>query len=78
MCLATLAEHFSRSGRTVRRRRPPFGRVHNVWLDRPKNLSGRALSEAIGLVRLRHPDGSSRRYVERADVEARLEGWLLD
>ena len=50
-----------------------------AWLDRPKNLSGRALSEATGLVRLRLPDGSSRRYVERADVEARLdEGWLLD
>jgi hypothetical protein len=49
------------------------------WLDRPKNLSGRALSEAAGLVRLRLPDGSSRRDVERADVEARLdEGWLLD
>ena len=52
---------------------------NSAWLDRPKNLSGRALSEAAGLVRLRLPDGSSRRYVERADVEARLdEGWLLD
>jgi hypothetical protein len=50
-----------------------------AWHDRPKNLSGRALSEAAGLVRLRLPDGSSRRYFERADVEVRLdEGWLLD
>ena len=49
------------------------------WLDRRKNLSRRALSEAAGLVRLRLPDGSGRRYVERVDVEALLEeGWLLD
>jgi hypothetical protein len=49
------------------------------WFDRPKNLSGRALSEAAGLVRLRPRDGSSRRYVERTDVEARLDkSWLLD
>jgi hypothetical protein len=53
--------------------------VNLAWLDRPKTLSGRAFSEAAGLVRVRLPDGSSRRYVERAEVEARLdEGWLLD
>jgi hypothetical protein len=49
------------------------------WLDRPKNLSARALSEAHGLVRVRLPDGSVRRWVEAEDVEAFLDdGWLLD
>jgi hypothetical protein len=49
------------------------------WLDRRKNLAGAALSEARGLVRLRLPDGSSRRWVERRDVEAFLDqGWFLD
>lgn len=49
------------------------------WLDRPKNLSGRALSEANGLVRVRLPDGSIRKAAEREDVEALLDaGWLLD
>jgi hypothetical protein len=52
---------------------------HSACLDRQKSLSGRALSEAAELVHRRRPDGSSRRLVERADVEARLdEGRLLD
>jgi len=66
------------SGRSSRKRKR-VSDPHVAWLDRPKNLSGSALSEAAGLVRLRLPDGSSRRWVERADVEALLdEGWLLD
>jgi len=49
------------------------------WLDWPKNLSGRALSEAMGFVRVRSPDGSMRKGVEREEVEALLDvGWLLD
>lgn len=49
------------------------------WLDRPKNLSGRALAEASGLVRVRLPDGSIRKAAEREDVEALLDaGWVLD
>jgi hypothetical protein len=49
------------------------------WLERRKNLSGRALSEASGFVRVRLPDGSIRKAVEREDVEALLDaGWLLD
>jgi DNA-binding transcriptional regulator YhcF (GntR family) len=49
------------------------------WLDRPKNLSGRALSEAMGFIRVRSPDGSIRKGVEREEVEALLDvGWLLD
>ena len=49
------------------------------WLDRPKNLSGRALAEANGLVRIRKPDSSARRWVDRSRVEAELDaGWLLE
>ena len=52
---------------------------HLEWLERPKNLSGRALSEAAGLVRVRTPDGAIRKGVERAELEAVLDaGWLLD
>lgn len=57
------------------RRRDP----HHAWLDRPKNLSGRALSEASGLVRVRKPDGTIRKWVERSEVEAMFDaGWVLD
>lgn len=70
-----VAQSNGRSSRKRKRVADPY----LDWLDKPKNLSGRALSEAAGLVRFRLPDGSSRRYFERADVEARLdEGWLLD
>jgi IS30 family transposase len=49
------------------------------WLDRPKNLSGRAAAEARGSVRLRKPEGRDRRWVERSAVDALLdEGWVLD
>lgn len=63
-------------------RAQPRTRVRNPyfdWLGRPKNLSARALSEARGLVRVRLPDGSVRKWVEAEDVEALLDdGWLLD
>jgi DNA-binding transcriptional regulator YhcF (GntR family) len=50
-----------------------------AWLDTPKNLSGRALTEALRLVRMRSADGKQRRSVERGDVQRLLEqGWLLD
>jgi hypothetical protein len=43
------------------------------------DLSAHALSEASGLVPIRRPDGSIRKWVERAEVEALLDaGWLLD
>ena len=49
------------------------------WLARRKNLSGHAFSEAKGLVRVRLPDRSNVKWVERADVAALLDvGWLLD
>jgi hypothetical protein len=52
---------------------------HFEWLERPKNLSGRALSESAGFVRVRTPDGAIRKGVEREEVEALLDaGWLLD
>ena len=55
--------------------RDPF----HAWLDRPKNLSGRALAEAQGLIRIRSEDGGSRRWVERSEVGAMLDaGWFLD
>ena len=64
--------------------RPPQQRTSvrnpkHEWLARRKNLSGHALSEASGLVRVRLPDGSIRKWVERETVEAVLDaGWLLD
>jgi hypothetical protein len=71
----SVAQANGRSSRKRKRVADPY----LDWLDKRKNLSRRALSEASGLVRLRLPDGSGRRYVERPDVEARLdEGWLLD
>jgi hypothetical protein len=61
------------------RQRTPARAALFEWLDRPKNLSGRALSEANGFVRVRLPDGSIRKGVEREEVEALLDtGWLLD
>ncbi len=47
-----------------------------AWLDAPKNLSGRALAEAKGLVRLSNPEGTVARWVEAAEAPALLEaGW---
>jgi hypothetical protein len=48
------------------------------WLATPKNLSGRAFAEAHGLVRVRDPDGTICRWVERPDVDPLLDkGWTL-
>ncbi len=44
-----------------------------AWLDARKNLSGRALAEATGLVRVRSPDGTVCTWRERAELEALLE-----
>ena len=53
------------------RRRDPY----HEWLDRRKNLSGRALSEANGFVRLAR--GGERRWVERSDVDSYFDaGWV--
>jgi hypothetical protein len=52
---------------------------YQEWLDTPKNLSGPALAEARGLIRIRSVDGRSRKWVERSEVGAMLDaGWLLD
>jgi DNA-binding GntR family transcriptional regulator len=52
--------------------------TYEQWLRTPKNLSGRALAEANGLVRLRSPDGRVYSWREREEVEALLEaGWRL-
>jgi hypothetical protein len=60
------------SVRSVRPRDPFYG-----WLDRPKNLSGRALAEANGFVRLAR--GAERRWVERSDVDVYFDaGWMLE
>jgi hypothetical protein len=69
----------SRSSGHPARQRTPVRNEYFEWLDRPKNLSGRALSEASGLVRVRLPDGSIRKAAGREDVEGLLDaGWLLD
>jgi hypothetical protein len=49
-----------------------------AWLDTRKNLSGRALAEASGLVYVRNPKGTVRKWCERSEIDALLEaGWLL-
>jgi hypothetical protein len=67
--------------RRARRSLSKQGRVSDpylVWLDQRKNLSGRALSEASGLIHIESADGSRRVWVERAEVEGMLDaGWLL-
>ena len=69
----------SRSSNPRSPQRTPVRNEYFDWLDRPKNLSGRALSEASGFVRVRSPDGSIRKGVEREEVEALLDaGWLPD
>jgi hypothetical protein len=70
-------EHRTLSTRPGRRARVPD--PYFEWLDRRKNLSGRALADARGLVRVRNFDDTRRVWVERADVDALLDdGWLLD
>ena len=65
-------------GRRARHRTPVPDPTHE-WLERRKNLAGRARAAASGLVRVRRPDGSVRRWVEREAVDALLDdGWLLD
>jgi hypothetical protein len=57
---------------------PPRRDPYLDWLNRPKNLSNRALSEARGLVRLRNPEGTIEGWFEREKVDAMLEdGWCL-
>jgi hypothetical protein len=68
-----------KSAQVRRRARAPSSDPYLRWLDRPKNLSGRALFEASGLVRVRRPDYSVRKAVERGQVEDLLDlGWILD
>lgn len=70
-------EHPTPSARPGQRARVPD--PYSEWLDRRKNLSGRALADARGLVRVRNSDDTRRVWVERADVDALLDdGWLLD
>ena len=62
-----------------RGRRSTKSNPYYDWLDTRRNLGGRAYTEATGLVRIRTPDGKNRLWVERADVEQRIEeGWILD
>jgi hypothetical protein len=52
--------------------------TYSDWLARPKSLTGRALSEANGLVRLRSPDGRICGWRERHQVDELLDvGWTL-
>lgn len=69
----------SQRNRRSTRTRTGMGNPYLEWLYTPKNLSGRALSEANGFVRVRSPDGSIRKGVEREEVGDLLDaGWLLD
>jgi predicted DNA-binding transcriptional regulator YafY len=66
------------------RRRPPSRRMGTAdpyleWLDRPKNLTWREAAAARGLTRMRNADSTVHKWVEREDVEARIDaGWVLD
>jgi DNA-binding XRE family transcriptional regulator len=67
------------SSRPTVQRRTPIANPYYEWLDRRKNLTGRAAAEARGHVRVRNADSTVRKWVERSEVEALLEtGWLLD
>ena len=60
------------------RERPQVRDPYLEWLGRRKNLSGRALSQAIGLVRVSSPDGARCVWRERSEIDALLEaGWRL-
>jgi hypothetical protein len=64
----------------VQGRGPTLGRemTYSEWLARPKSLTGRALTEARGLVRLQSPDGRRSMWHERTEVEALIDdGWQL-
>jgi hypothetical protein len=48
------------------------------WLDTRKNLSGRALAEANGLIRLRNPEGTVCVWCERTELDPLIEtGWRI-
>jgi hypothetical protein len=64
---------------TARAQRTTVQNPYDEWLDRPKNLSGRARAKASGLVRIRLPEKTIRKWIARSEVDALLEaGWLLD
>jgi len=59
---------------TTRARHDPY----LDWLDRPKNLSGRARANASGRVRVRNADGTVKQWVELSQVDGLFErGWTL-
>jgi hypothetical protein len=65
------------ASRLPRKRRSRMPDYYN-WLDKRKNLAGRAFAEARGLVWIQTPDGKNRRWVERADLDGMFEdGWIL-
>jgi hypothetical protein len=75
----SLPSEASRAGGRAARHRTLVPDPAHEWLERRKNLAGRARAAASGLVRVRRPDGSARRWVERDAVDALLDdGWLLD
>ena len=54
------------------------GDPYHDWLDRPKNLSGEALTAAYGLVRVRNPGGTEHLQVDQSKVDQLLEqGWTI-
>jgi hypothetical protein len=58
----------------VAREPDPF----HEFLDTPKNLSSRALAHAQGRVRLRNPEGTVSKWVERKDADSLLDqGWTV-
>jgi predicted RNase H-like nuclease (RuvC/YqgF family) len=62
----------------LRTTRPPGGRVTGEldWLDTRKNLSGHALAETNGLIRLQNPEGTVCKWFERDEVDALVDaGW---
>jgi hypothetical protein len=75
------AENHTRASRSRRR----AVRVRGVdpryleWLDKPKNMTWPAAAAASGMTRMRNAASTFHIWVERDDVDARLEeGWLLD
>ena len=63
-----------RAPKTTRPRDP-----YQLWLDTPKNLSGRrALAEAQGFARVRNPQGTIHCWREHSEIDALLQsGWQL-
>ena len=48
---------------------------YHVWLDTPKNLSGRALAEAHGRVRLANPERTFAGWVDDEAPGLLQLGW---